>query len=256
MIRSRQNARVKRLRQAFANKGPTDGGLVMIEGEHLVQEAIRSGLAMEAVFVREDAAAKSRSILRELPGGCEVNVLSPEVFDSAVETESPQGIAAFVQTPKHDLEKVLTRAERVIVLDGVQDPGNVGTIVRSAEAFGAGAVIGLAGTASFWNFKAVRASAGSIFRVPVFVMAEAEAHEALRKNKFQFVATIARGGEAPDDIAWSRKTALLIGSEGRGLSQQWMKRANAKITLPMRGTVESLNAAVAASLLLYEAAKR
>jgi TrmH family RNA methyltransferase len=143
----------------------------------------------------------------------------------------------------------------LVVLDGVQDPGNVGTIVRSAEAFGASAMVTLPGTANAWGLKAIRASAGSIFRLPVFALDEAAAESLLRRYKLHAVAAVASQGIAPAEIHWQQPAALLIGSEGAGLSQRWLEFAEARVTLPTGGAVESLNAAIAASLLLYEASK-
>jgi TrmH family RNA methyltransferase len=245
---------VKHLRQAFLRPGRD--GLVVIEGEHLLQEALRSGMALKDVFVREDAVARHRILLNQLGRDTPAHTLAVEVFNSAAATEAPQGIAAFVQIPQTPQTGIMAvKKALVLVLDCVQDPGNVGTILRSAEAFAATAVIALPGTASFWNLKAVRASAGSVFRVPLFNMSEQEAADTLRQHSLQLLATVVEGGSAPGDVDWNRATALLIGSEGRGLSPEWLSRATHRVTVPMPGKVESLNAAVATSLLLYEASK-
>jgi TrmH family RNA methyltransferase len=256
IIRSRQNPRVKQLRAAFANAGRADDRTVAVEGEHLLEEALRSGLAIEEVFVRDDAAAHFSELLEALPPTSVITTLSADVFDSAVNTEAPQGIAAYINLPQPNLETMLaTPGALVIVLDGVQDPGNVGTIVRSAEAFAATAVIALPGSASFWNGKTVRASAGSVFRVPLFTLHEDAAKSSLEKYSFSFIAATARDGAAPDSLDWTGKTALLIGAEGPGISAAWLARAKHRVTLTCPGPVESLNAAIAASLLLYEASK-
>lgn len=256
IIRSRQNPRVKQLRSAFAHAGRAGDQTVAIEGEHLLQEALRSGLKVDEVFLREDAVAHFSQLLRQLASTSVITTLSADAFDSAVNTESPQGIAACVRLPQPDLEATFaTPGALLVVLDGVQDPGNVGTIVRSAEAFAATAVIALPGSASFWNAKTIRASAGSVFRVPLFTMQDAAANSALEKYSFSLIAATARDGAPPASLDWTSKTALLIGAEGQGLSKAWLDRAKHQVTLACPGPVESLNAAIAASLLLYEASK-
>jgi TrmH family RNA methyltransferase len=253
IIRSRQNPRVKQLRTAFAHAGDST---LAIEGEHLVDEALRSSLTIEEVFLCEDSADHFSQLIQKLPPAATVTTLGKEAFDHAVSTESPQGIAAYIRLPERNPETTLAEPNAlVILLDGVQDPGNVGTIVRSAEAFAATAVIALPGTASFWNTKTVRASVGSVFRLPLFTLDDEAAKAALEKHSFALVAATARDGAPPDSLDWKNKTALLIGAEGPGLSTDWLAAAKHHITLACPGPVESLNAAIAASLLLYEASK-
>jgi TrmH family RNA methyltransferase len=253
IIRSRQNPRVKQLRADFTYPGDT---FLAIEGEHLLQEALRSGLTIQAVFLREDSADHFSQLIQKLPPPATVTTLGKEAFDHAVSTESPQGIAAYIRLPERNPETTLAEPNAlVILLDGVQDPGNVGTIVRSAEAFAAAAVIALPGSSSFWNAKTVRASVGSVFRLPLFTLDDEAAKAALEKHSFALVAATARDGAPPDSLDWKNKTALLIGAEGPGLSPTWLAAAHHRVTLQCSGPVESLNAAVAASLLLYEASK-
>jgi len=253
IIRSRQNPRVKQLRADFTYPGDT---FLAIEGEHLLPEALRSGLTIQAVFLREDSADHFSQLIQKLPPPATVTTLGKEAFDHAVSTESPQGIAAYIRLPERNPETTLAEPNAlVILLDGVQDPGNVGTIVRSAEAFAAAAVIALPGSSSFWNAKTVRASVGSVFRLPLFTLDDEAAKAALEKHSFALVAATARDGAPPDSLDWKNKTALLIGAEGPGLSPTWLAAAHHRVTLQCSGPVESLNAAVAASLLLYEASK-
>ncbi len=161
-IESRQNPRVKELRAALARTGRTPSGLVAIEGEHLVAEAVRSHLRFASIFLRDGYAPRIK-----LPEDADHLLLPPDVFASAVATEQPQGIAALVHPPAFTPERLFPgSAPLVLVLAGLQDPGNVGTLLRSAEAFAATGVLLLPGTASPWNPKALRASAGSAFRVP------------------------------------------------------------------------------------------
>ena len=164
VISSRANARVKQLRAAFQGHARLSGGMVAIEGDHLLEEALRSGMVLKTVFVSE-----RREVPKIVPRGVEVLRLTEEVFGSVVETQSPQGVAALLVPPVWVLEDVVGSggAPLILIAAGLQDPGNLGTLVRSAEAFGATGVLTTPGTVSAWNQKALRASVGSVFRVPV-----------------------------------------------------------------------------------------
>jgi TrmH family RNA methyltransferase len=167
-VTSRQNSLVKELRRAFAQGECTPDGHCAIESVRVVEEAIRSGLRFKAVFFSESAEARAGRLLPQIGSHVETMLLPDEVFASAAATESPQGVAALVKLKEASLEAMLAATEPLLVcVAGVQDPGNLGTIVRSAEAFGAGGVVLGEGTVSQFNPKVVRAAAGSMFRVNV-----------------------------------------------------------------------------------------
>lgn len=251
LLESRQNPRVKELRAALARTGRTPSGLIAIEGEHLVAEAARSGLRFEAIYLRKGYVPQT-----VLPHDTEYFQMPADVFASAVATEQPQGIAALVHPPAFSAETLFRVATPLIlVLAGLQDPGNVGTLLRSAEAFAASGVLLLPGTASPWNPKALRASAGSAFRVPTIAATEAETLALLAEHKIPAIATVVRGGISVSEAPLAGPCALFIGSEGTGLSKTLLAAVRHRITIPMPGQVESLNAAIAGSLLLYEAAR-
>jgi TrmH family RNA methyltransferase len=254
VISSRTNARVKQLRAAFAGQARLSDGLVAIEGEHLVDEAVRSGVRFTAVFVSEGWQKK-------VPPGVEVVRLKEDVFRSAVETQAPQGVAALLAPPKFGLSDVLGRdgsAALILVAAGLQDPGNLGTLVRSAEAFGATGVLTTPGTASVWNQKALRASVGSVFRVPVVGVAASELTE-LKARGVRLIAAVGAEGDGvvpSPEMNFRADCAVMIGNEGAGLPAEWIQMCDVKVTIPCPGPVESLNAAVAGSLLLYEASRQ
>ncbi|HEX3662674.1 MAG TPA: RNA methyltransferase [Acidobacteriaceae bacterium] len=265
IVQSRQNARVRELRAAFSRSGRDPAEVIALEGEHLLAEALRSGLSLRTVFVRHDPhhrEARLRLLDRlRIPASVPIVELTPPVFDSAVETESPQGIAALADPPRFSLSDLFSQpAPLILITAGLQDPGNFGTLIRSAEAFGAGGVLALAGTVSVWNAKVLRASAGSAFRVPVVAEKPAPAFAALAERKIPVYAAVpgSSGAEALpcSQVDWTRPAALLIGNEGSGLSQDLVERADQLVSIPTPGPVESLNAAVAASVLLYEAARQ
>jgi TrmH family RNA methyltransferase len=260
---------VKQLRAAFGGNAKLSGGLVAIEGEHLLQEALRSGLVFKTIFLSE-----RRNVPECIPGNVERMELSEEVFASAVDTRSPQGIAALLVPPVWSMRDACPpsaaggKAPLLLIAAGVQDPGNLGTLIRSADAFGATGVLTTAGTVDQWNQKALRASAGSVFRVPVVEAGAAELM-ALKARGVRMFAAVAAESESNSvaacaggtpvsaaDADFAGACALMIGNEGAGLGAELLSLADARVSIPMPGRVESLNAAVAGSLLLYEAARQ
>jgi TrmH family RNA methyltransferase len=256
VVTSRTNARVKQLRAAFAGQARLSGGMVGIEGEHLLREALRSGMVFKTVFVSERL---------EVPGwvpyGVEVLRLANDVFRSVVETQTPQGLAALIVPPVREFGEVMGSTEEVpliLIACGLQDPGNLGTLVRSAEAFGATGVLTASGTVNAWNQKALRASVGSVFRVPV-VGASLDEIAGLRARGVRLLAAMGEEDNrvrAAQDVDLSAACAIMIGHEGQGLGSEWMEIADGRVTIPCPGPVESLNAGVAGSLLLYEASRQ
>jgi TrmH family RNA methyltransferase len=257
IVQSKQNPRVKELRATLLRPGRGEQDLIALEGIHLITEAMRSGILLETVFVAQGHEHLIAAL--GLPEVTEILALPEELLASAVTTESPQPIAALAHPRNWPWETLLTANALVVVLSGIQDPGNLGTILRSAEAFGATGVICLPGTVSRWNPKAMRASAGSVFRLPVLAASEAKCFEHLRAAGVRALATMAREaeplGNPAVDLALKGPVALVIGSEGGGLSPELAARCDGRITIPCPGPVESLNAAVAASVLLYEASR-
>jgi TrmH family RNA methyltransferase len=248
-VESRQNSRIKELRAGLARGVRTTH--IAVEGLHLIEEAAKSGLELHTIFVRRG----SEGLLEHLAvGDAEVLVVAEEVFLSATITEHPQGIAALVEAPEFTLQGMLHGIPLVVIAGGLQDPGNLGTLVRSAEAFGATGMILLPGTVSLWNAKTLRASSGSAFRLPVVALAADDAFAALGKAGVRIFAAVARDGVGEADLRGP--CALLLGNEGSGLPDAWIASADARLTIPCPGAVESLNAAIAGSVLLYEAMRQ
>ena len=258
IVQSKQNARLKQLRRVLAQPGRAPGGLAGIEGPNLLEEALRAGLHIACVFVAQDAEQLLNTL--SLADDIEILLLPRELLAPALATESPQPIAALVEPPDWTWAHVLgvhdKNASLVLVLAGLQDPGNLGTILRSAEAFGANGIISLPGTVSAWNSKAVSASAGSVFRVPLLAATPDECFLRLREAGVKVLSTAVRGAEPANRADLTGSVALLIGNEGNGIPKELAARAGGTITIPCPGPVESLNAAVAASVLLYEASRQ
>lgn len=288
-IASRQNALVKDLRKAFSQATPADDGSVAIEGVKLVEEAIRSGLRLRAVFFSESGRERANRLLPQLSHSTETILLPDDIFHSAVATDTPQGVAALVYPLTATLEDIFRPASPLATLSdssldtrrptskssassadanalpatplilgcaGLQDPGNFGTILRSAEAFGASGVLSTDGTVSSANPKVARASAGSVFRLPVIKLSTAQALAALEENSIRLAVTSSHKGRPVQEIDLTLRIAIFIGSEGQGVPRALLDAADEAILIPHSPKVESLNAAIAASILLYEAQRQ
>ena len=260
-IEGRHNPLLKQLRQAFSRAQRTADGDCAIEGLRMLEEAIRSGLRFRAVFFRESAQERAERLLPQIGAHVETLLLPDKLFDASVPSETPQGVAALVRLKEFSVDDVLEHERLqvgpVVVLAGLQDPGNLGTIVRSAEAFGSAGIILGEGTVSPWNAKAVRASAGSIFRLPVVAAAGLEDVVArLRAQSVRLIATSSHKGTPLDQADLTGPIAVFIGSEGSGLARGLMTQMDEVVAIPHTAQVESLNAGVAGSIILYEAARQ
>lgn len=256
-VTSGQNPIVKEVRRAFARGECTQDGYCAIESVRLIEEAIRSGLKFRAVLFSESAGQRVERLLPQLSSHVETILLPEDIFASAVATETPQGVAALVKFKEHDLDTALHAAHPlVVVVAGIQDPGNLGTIIRSAEAFGANAVLLGEQTVSPFNSKVVRASAGSVFRLNVVSMEVRAVIAKLRQSGVRLLATSSHKGTPLPEARLSGSLALFIGNEGAGLPRDVLKQVDETVVIPHAANVESLNAGVAASILLYEAARQ
>jgi TrmH family RNA methyltransferase len=256
-VSSPQNQQVKDLRKAFSKGDLTEDGHAAIESVRIIEEAIRSGLRFRTVFFSESGKARADRLLPQLGSHVETLVLPDDVFDSAVDTETPQGVAALVKLKSHEIEDLFRAAEPlVVVVSAVQDPGNLGTILRSAEAFEAAGVVLTEGTVSPLNPKSVRASAGSIFRLPVVQTKTRELLPILASKGLRILGTTSYKGTPLPQADCKGAIAICIGNEGAGLPKELLAKVNANIVIPHSSKVESLNAGVAASIVLYEAARQ
>src|ERR1700683_600898 len=266
-IEGRHNPLVKQLRLAFSRAELTESGDCAIEGLRILEEAIRSGLRFSAVFFRESAQDRAERLLPQIGAQVETLLLPDKLFDSLVPSESPQGVAALVRLKEFSLDDVV-ESERlqvgpIVVLAGLQDPGNLGTILRSSEAFGSAGVVLGEGTVSPFNSKVVRASAGSVLRLPVVhrqgksaTTKLEEVSEKLRAQGVRLIATSSHKGTPIDQTDLKRPAAIFFGNEGSGLARELMARMDESIVIPHTPQVESLNAGIAASIVLYEAERQ
>lgn len=261
-IEGRHNPLVKEVRQAFAHGERTEGADCAIEGLRVVEEAIRSGLKFRAILFRESAQGIAERLLPQIGSHVDTLLIPDKIFDGAVPSDAPQGVAALVRLRDFSVDDILERLQigPVMVIVGLQDPGNLGTILRSAEAFGSAGVVLGEGTVSPFNTKVIRASAGSIFRLPVVLSKHSGGMEGItskfRAQAVRMIATSSHKGTPLDQGRLTGPSAVFIGSEGSGLPRNLMAQVDELVAIPHSPQVESLNAGVAGSIVLYEAARQ
>lgn len=259
-IESVQNKKIKWLVSLKSSRRRKEEGVLVAEGVRLVEMAAESGWALRFCLVTSEAAREERAerILARLAAlGCPLYEATAEVYKKASDTDTPQGILLVLEERRENLAALLARQELfAVVLDGVQDPGNAGTIVRTADAAGVDAVICLEGTIDAFAAKAVRASMGSVFHVPIVRNVPREAlRKFLEQGAVRLLAADLDATAEPYPAAdYGGRIALAFGNEGNGVSDEVRRMAEEKVFIPMFGKAESLNVSTAAALLLYEAA--
>ena len=249
----KNNPRLADIRRAINGDTLTDDGLLPVEGPKLIREAQESGLDVVALLVRSDVSTESLNT--KAPN----YILDQPAFRKIQTTESSQGLIALVRVKPFTLSDIVSKAASgpIVVLARLQDPGNAGTILRVSESFGAAGCIGLTGTVGIYNSKVVRASAGSVFRLPcVWDVALESVVEALHDAGISLIGTSPHATETIGEWNWQSRGAILIGNEGSGLSEADLQLCDKVLKIPLRAPVESLNSAIAASVILYESFKQ
>jgi TrmH family RNA methyltransferase len=258
VIRSRSNPVFKRLK---ALKERSDRELVLLEGPKLLEEALAAGVVVREALASprvERSHHRSHRVLAEARArGVTVHLLDDALIDSLSEAETSQGVLALAERPVFDPDRLFEGMPLVVVAIGIQNPGNLGALLRTAEAAGCSGAILASGCADAFAWKALRGSMGSGFRLPQLPgLTTPEALGLLREHGVLSVAAVAAGGTAYDRFDWRRPAALLLGNEGAGLPPAVEKAADARVAIPMAGPVESLNVTAAAAVLLFEAARK
>jgi TrmH family RNA methyltransferase len=236
-------------------KSREKNSLFVAEGVRSVEELLGSKLSVRGALVAPQlqAAPRGEALRRKLDESkIEVTEISEKDFRSAAETDSPQGVLAIGEIPPRSLDTLTLPEEcRILVLDGVQDPGNVGTIVRTAAALGATATIALPGTVDLWNPKVIRSSMGAQFHHPAFHAGWEALSTFIESKGIELWAADAHG-EPLDSARAVKRLAIVVGNEGSGLNPAIRDRAHRTVSLPIANRIESLNVAVAAGIILYE----
>lgn len=256
MITSIENNQVKQLVQLNKkSKVRKEQNRFIVEGLKMFLEAPADRI--EAIYVSEHFYTQKTN-MKYLPQGS-YEVLSDKVFSHVSDTQTPQGILCVVKQPVYTLEDLLgkERATSLLVIEGVQDPGNLGTMFRAGEGAGMTGVIMNQTTVDLYNPKTIRSTMGSIYRIPYLCVDNlSEIISQLKEKQISVCAAHLKGTCDYDEADYSRGCAFLIGNEGNGLSDEISSQADCLVRIPMEGKVESLNAAIAASLLLYEAKRQ
>jgi TrmH family RNA methyltransferase len=244
----KHNPRLTDIRKAIDRGGLTKDGLLPIEGPKLIHEAVRSGIEIRALFLRDGVS------LQESVDPGAVYTLEPAIFKGIQSTEHSQGVVALVRPRAWNIKDVLNNSAPVAVLAELQDPGNVGTILRIAEAFGVAGCLGIRGTASIHNAKTTRASAGSVFRLPhVWDLEWETVVNSLKEARIPLIGASPHAVQSITSWNWTQPAAVLIGNEGAGLTAEQTAACTAVLRIPQQSPVESLNSAIAASVIFYEA---
>ena len=257
-ISSRQNAIVKRFRE-LAHSRQSDGA-ALLDGVHLLEEALATGVKLEAIafsdavldgHLRELANQASRAGIRTI-------AVTPQVLSAMSPVRNPSGVVAIAQISPAPLAAVLrSTPQLIVVLHEVQDPGNVGATIRVAESFGASGLITTPATANPFGWKALRGAMGSAFRLPIATdVPIGDVRAALKAARIPLVATVPREGTPLPSANLRGPAAILLGGEGGGLSEELIRSADTRVTIPMHAQTESLNVAVAGAIVLYEASRQ
>ena len=256
MITSNSNPKVKQIIQ-WQNKSKErrSAGIFLTEGYKMFEEAPEESI--QQIFVSADALDKIGVLpeLRKKLDRIGYETVTGDIFLRMSDTQTPQGILCVVKRPVYSLDRLLqTKVPLLVVLEDLQDPGNLGTIIRTGEGAGITGVIMSAHTVDIFNPKTIRATMGSVFRVPfIYVNDLAETMRILHSHGVHTYSAHLEGKALYDDFSFRESTAFLIGNEGNGLTKETAEQAERSLRIPMEGEVESLNAAVSASLLMYEA---
>jgi RNA methyltransferase, TrmH family len=254
VLTSARNPLLRDLKRAALRGTLTEEGCCVAESFHLLEEALRSDCSVRAVIVAESVRSTVEGHVRGLTD-LRVIVVPDPLFAEIATTESTQGVISLVRAPQWTLDQLFRGQSLVVALDRLQDPGNAGAIVRAAEAFGATGVLFLKGAVSPYNPKTVRASAGSLFRLPIVFGIDGElARAAMEQRRLDVYAAMPKAARSIADVDLTRRCALIIGSEGHGVSER-LRGAAVDLKIPTH-CVESLNAAMAAGILLYEAQRQ
>jgi TrmH family RNA methyltransferase len=229
-------------------------GKIILEGYHLIEEALKAGIELETILFTDEFQQKAanRELLAHARKSYSIKI-SSQKFKEIAQTESPQGVGAIARLPRPASVQALGSCHFILILDGLQDPGNLGTIIRTAAGAGIDGIFLLPGTVDPYNPKALRASMGGIFHLPVLQLDTVESCCAfLAARNLQLIAADPRGKIPYYSVDFTRPGAVVIGNENRGVQKRLLKQADIRAYIPLEGKIDALNAAVAASIFIFE----
>ena len=259
IITSKENDEIKKIKKLYEKKYRQENKMFIVDGIKLVKEAIEEKASIEEIIICKELLNNNNQLIDkkflETINNYKVIETSLNVFKTISELQTPQGIIAIIKTVEDD-EKIDFNEDLFIILDDIQDPGNIGTIIRTADAAGIKQIIASSKTADCYNSKVIRSTMGSIFRVKVIYKDNLiETINELKKNNIKIIATDL---EARKDIYETdfKKSAIVIGNEANGISKEILDLSDEKVIIPMKGSIESLNAAVATGIIVFEARRK
>jgi len=252
----------ERLKHARRVRDGLEPDLIFVEGARLIEECLQSGLKLTACFHEPDPTPRAQRLIDEMASrGCPIYPALRAAIETSGDTVNTQGLIVIAERPEFNFDRALRArdgvAPLVVCLDSAQDPGNFGTIVRTAEAAGASGVVATKGSVDAFAPKTLRSSMGSAFRLPVVTGVESgDLALAISAAKLRMVATMAGGETIYSDYDWRRPTMVVFGNEARGVGRELLERCDESLRIPLRAPVESLNIAAAAAVILFEAARQ
>ena len=257
IIKSKDNNKIKYVRNLNSKKFRDEENAFVVEGIKFVNEAFNEGADIKLLLISEEALNKNEVKEMMCLDDSKVLVCSNQVFDSVADTINSQGVLAVINKNIKENNHIFNEYKFIIMCDRIQDPGNLGTIVRIADAFGPAALLLNKGCVDVFNPKVVRASAGAIFRVPlIYAETDIELINSMKDNGFYIVSTVVESDYSFGNMDKRDKICLVIGNEGQGVSQEIIDNSDIALTIKMTGRAESLNASVAAGISIYEIRKK
>ncbi|ADQ14897.1 TrmH family RNA methyltransferase [Halanaerobium hydrogeniformans] len=257
IISSSQNDKIKYLNKLYRSRTRRKEGVFVLEGKRLIEAASAGGADFERVFLSPAffKADKNKDLIDKLQNRVSLDLVSEELLKETAATVNPQGIIAIVKEPNYSSEKFFKTADKILLLDRIQDPGNMGTMIRTAAAAGFEAVIALKGSVDIYNQKVIRASMGGIFAIPIWQKVSKNEFKKDLKDRaadFELLAADIKAEKYHFEHQYQQKLILMIGNEANGLAEDLLNIADMKVKIPLKGEMESLNAAIAAAVISFE----
>ncbi len=257
-ITSTQNPIIKEIKSLQKKKYRYENQIFFIEGERFVEDAIKSNVKIKKIIISEFYLNKNESMIKEVnQEKYEVFIVEDKLFNSISDTENPQGILAIIGMESFKFEDIITDNNFLIVLDNIQDPGNMGTIIRTADAAGSNGILLSKGCVDIYNPKVLRATMGSVFHIPIFNCEDLyKSLIDLKAKDIKILTSYLKGSTDYFKIDMKTNIAIIIGNEANGVSEEIVSVADELVKIPMFGQAESLNASVASALLMYEVVRQ
>lgn len=253
-IKSKDNEKFKFAKSLLKTKYRNREKKYLAEGLRTVELALEYGAKIESVFLNEKFAEneENSNIIESLESVTKVFLMSNDLFKNIAATENSQGMVAMINMKDISIDDINSKHKKIILLDRLQDPGNLGTVIRTADAAGFDMVIMTKGCVDLYNPKVVRSAMGSMFYMDIVSATQEEALEAMKKNDIEIVSSYLKTDNFYNEVEYSERCALVVGNEANGICDFWIENSDKIVKIPMYGKAESLNVAISAALLMYQ----